>query len=274
MGHVVLNGVYDWQQGPRGDEQVFVSGMAMGIGPARPRRRHAPAAGDGEPRSAERAGAAIRSTSPPARARTASTPLVDRQHPHDFFMELSASYSRDIGSDASLFVYAGLPGEPAFGPPAFMHRVSIMDLPEAPITHHWLDSTHITFGVVTAGLIVGDLKLEGSRFNGREPDHRRWNIETGPLDSTALRLSWNPNRHLVAAGELGAADRPRAARAATRIRTRWSASAIYTRRFRHVHALVGDPGLGQSRRRRSLRARRRRRLRRLDDLRPRRDRRE
>src|SRR6478672_4524478 len=122
------------------------------------------------------------------------TPLVDRQHPHDLFMELSASYSLRLSGRAGIFLYAGLPGEPAFGPPAFMHRLSIMDSPEAPISHHWLDSTHISFGVVTAGLVHGGWKLEASRFNGREPDQHRWNIETGPLDSTAIRLSWNPTR--------------------------------------------------------------------------------
>jgi hypothetical protein len=100
--------------------------------------------------------------------------------------------SRQLTDQASVFVYAGLPGEPAFGPPAFMHRMSIMDSPEAPITHHWLDSTHITFGVVTAGVVVGDWKLEASRFRGREPDEDRFDIETGGLDSTAARISWNP----------------------------------------------------------------------------------
>ncbi|MGH8252379.1 MAG: hypothetical protein ACREVI_17085, partial [Steroidobacteraceae bacterium] len=120
------------------------------------------------------------------------TPLVDRQHPHELVMELSAAYRHDMGEDASVFVYAGLPGEPAFGPPAFMHRMSTMDSPEAPITHHWLDSTHITFGVITAGWVREEWKLEASRFTGREPDEDRFDIERPRLDSTAIRLSWNP----------------------------------------------------------------------------------
>ncbi len=66
-------------------------------------------------------------------------------------MELAASYSRNIGGDNAAFIYAGLPGEPALGPVAYMHRQSGMDNPEAPLTHNWLDSTHITFGAVTAG---------------------------------------------------------------------------------------------------------------------------
>ena len=109
--------------------------------------------GDGQPRPAdgqERLSAAARQR----RDRQRRDPLIDRQHPHDFFMELSASESQNSGREGSVFLYAGLPGEPAFGPPAFMHRAAIMDLPEAPISHHWLDSTHISFGVVTAGLVL------------------------------------------------------------------------------------------------------------------------
>jgi hypothetical protein len=229
MGHLSLNGVYDWQQGPRGGEKGFVSGMAMGMarrdlggGTLQFRAMLSP-----DPLMGRR-GYPLHLAA--GESADGVAPLVDRQHPHDFFMELSASYSHPIGADASLFLYAGLPGEPAFGPPAFMHRMSILASPEAPITHHWLDSTHITFGVVTAGLVLGNVKLEGSRFNGREPDQRRWDIETGPLDSTALRLSWNPTRnlslqaswaHLVSPEQLEPGENS----------TRFSASALYTRRF-------------------------------------------
>ena len=73
------------------------------------------------------------------------------------------------GGSGAWFVYAGLPGEPALGPPAFMHRASGVRIPEAPISHHWLDSTHITMGVVTLGVQQGAWKFEVSRFNGREP---------------------------------------------------------------------------------------------------------
>jgi hypothetical protein len=118
--------------------------------------------------------------------------LVDRQHPHDLFMELSASYSLKLSDERSVFLYAGLPGEPALGPPAFMHRFSGMDNPEAPITHHWLDSTHITYGVVTGGYIQGPWKIEGSVFRGREPDQHRYDIEGPKLDSVSTRLSYNP----------------------------------------------------------------------------------
>src|SRR5260221_8838671 len=92
--------------------------------------------------------------------------LIDRQHPHDLFMELSASVSQNIGPKGSVFLYAALPGEPAFGPPAFMHREAILDSPDAPIRHHWFDSTHISFGVVTAGVGVGRGQLEGYPVHG------------------------------------------------------------------------------------------------------------
>src|SRR5437667_222997 len=120
------------------------------------------------------------------------TPLVDRQHPHDLFMELSGSYSHRLSETDAAFLYFGLPGEPALGPPAFMHRFSGMDIPEAPITHHWLDSTHITYGVLTAGYVLDKFKVEVSGFRGREPDQHRYNLEHPSLDSISTRLTWNP----------------------------------------------------------------------------------
>lgn len=228
MAHGVLNGVYDRQEGPRGGEKVFVSGMAMGSA-----RRSVGEAGTVQLRAMLSPDPLMGARGYPlllAAGETANgvTPLVDRQHPHDFFMELSASYSHRLSDGTSLFLYGGLPGEPAFGPPAFMHRLSIMDSPEAPITHHWLDSTHIAFGVVTAGLVAGSVKVEASRFNGREPDQHRWNIETGPLDSTALRVSWNPVRTLSLQASWGRFVAPEQL-APGENQTRWSASAIYTR---------------------------------------------
>jgi hypothetical protein len=157
------------------------------------------------------------------------TPLIDRQHPHDVFMELSASYSHPLDGASNLYLYAGLPGEPAFGPPAFMHRLSTLDSPEAPISHHWLDSTHITYGVVTAGYVRGDWKVEASAFRGREPDQHRWDIETGALDSQAVRLSWNPDRNWALQTSWAWIKSPEQLEPG-QDEQRWSASAIYTRR--------------------------------------------
>src|SRR5881227_3395133 len=95
-------------------------------------------------------------------------PLHDRQHPHDLFDELSVSLSQKFAHDLSAYLYFGYPGEPALGPPTFMHRPSAMDDPDAPIGHHWQDSTHVTFGVATAGVVWTNVKVEGSIFTGRE----------------------------------------------------------------------------------------------------------
>ena len=121
-------------------------------------------------------------------------PLHDRQHPHDLFMELAALYERPVARNLGLSLYLAPVGEPAVGPVAFPHRPSAADDPFAPISHHWQDGTHITFGVVTAGMFTRKVKLEVSWFNGREPDENRTNFDyTGRrLDSYSARLTVNP----------------------------------------------------------------------------------
>jgi hypothetical protein len=114
--------------------------------------------------------------------------IHDRQHPHDLFMELAASYDRPLAGSVRWQVYGGPVGEPALGPTAFPHRISAMLNPLAPITHHWFDSTHITFGVVTGGIYGEHWKTEGSMFNGREPDEHRTNVDFGALDSWSARV--------------------------------------------------------------------------------------
>jgi hypothetical protein len=123
--------------------------------------------------------------------------LHDRQHPHDLFDEVSVSYSQKFGHDFSAYLYVGYPGEPALGPPTFMHRLSAMDNPDAPLSHHWQDSTHVTFGVVTLGAVWRDLKFEGSTFKGREPDEVRYDFDQPKLDSFSGRISWNPTKNLA-----------------------------------------------------------------------------
>jgi hypothetical protein len=115
-------------------------------------------------------------------------PLVDRQHPHDFFMNLSATYRLPIGSDSAAWFQLAPVGEPVIGPTAFMHRASSGENPTAPLGHHWQDSTHITFNVVTAGFGWSVVSIEGSAFHGTEPDEDRWDIEGGSIDSAAGRL--------------------------------------------------------------------------------------
>jgi hypothetical protein len=225
MAHGTFNLVYDHQSGRRGDDKAFASGMLMGMArrPIGNGTLQFKAMLSPDPLMGPRGYPLLLASGETANGRDR---LIDRQHPHDLFMELSASVSQNIGEKSSLFLYGGLPGEPAFGPPAFMHREAIMDSPEAPITHHWLDSTHITFGVVTAGAVLDRVKIEASRFNAREPDQHRWNIETGPLDSTAIRVSWNPGRTLSLQGSWGHFVDPEQLEPGVD-QKRWSASALW-----------------------------------------------
>ncbi|HJU77773.1 MAG TPA: hypothetical protein VJ597_07605 [Sphingomicrobium sp.] len=243
MTHGVLNLVYNHQSGRRGDDKVFASGMLMGMA-RRP-------IGDGtlqfkamvspDPLMGKRGYPLLLASGETANGRDR---LIDRQHPHDFFMELSGSVSQNIAPESSVYLYAGLPGEPAFGPPAFMHREAIMDSPEAPISHHWLDSTHIAFGVLTGGIVLDRVRLEVSRFNGREPDQHRWNIETAPLDSTAVRLSWNPTAELSLQASWGHFEDPEQLEPGVDQR-RWSASLLYAREIAPGWKLAGTLAWGR-----------------------------
>jgi hypothetical protein len=120
-------------------------------------------------------------------------PLIDKQHPHDLFSGLSVAYTYAVSKDIDLTAYLGYPGEPAIGPTAFMHRISAMPNPDAPLSHHWTDATHITYGVATVGLRYKQFKLEGSNFTGREPDQYRFDFDKPRADSWAARLNWNPS---------------------------------------------------------------------------------
>ena len=124
-------------------------------------------------------------------------PLIDKQHPHDLFSGLSVGYTYAFSKEVDLTAYLGYPGEPAVGPTAFMHRLSAMPNPDAPLAHHWTDATHITFGVATLGLRYKQLKLEGSNFTGREPDQYRYDFDRPRADSWAGRLNWNPTSALA-----------------------------------------------------------------------------
>ena len=243
MAHGVLNLVYDHQSGPRGDDKAFASGMLMGMaqhplgnGTVQFKAMISP-----DPLMGPRGYPLLLASGETANGRDR---LIDRQHPHDFFMELSGSVSQKVGRKSSVFVYVGLPGEPAFGPPAFMHREAIMDSPEAPITHHWLDSTHISFGVITAGVVLDGVKVEVSRFNGREPDQHRWNIETGALDSTSVRLSWNPTRTLALQGSWGHFVDPEQLEPGVD-QKRWSASALWANEIAPGWKLAGTLAWGR-----------------------------
>ena len=155
-------------------------------------------------------------------------PLHDRQHPHDFWMELGVLYERAVSTGLGFTVYAAPSGEPALGPVAFMHRPSAMDDPVAPLGHHWQDATHVSYGVLTVGLFGPRWKLDGSVFNGREPDERRWNFDRIRLDSYAGRLTVNPDSSWSVSlgyGFLKSPERHAPAESAHRV----TASAMYGR---------------------------------------------
>ena len=156
-------------------------------------------------------------------------PLHDRQHPHDLFDELSVSLSQKFEHNLSAFFYFGYPGEPALGPPTFMHRPSAMDDPDAPLGHHWQDSTHVTFGVATLGAQwsrFGGMKIEGSIFTGREPDEDRYDFDRPRFDSFSGRISWNPTQNLALQVSYGYIKSPEALEPDLK-RHRTTSSVIY-----------------------------------------------
>ena len=206
MLHGFAWGVYTDQGGPRGHDKLYVQSMAMasleapfegGKFTARtmlslePAMRH-----DGYPNLFATGEVAY------------GQPLVDRQHPHDLFMELAGKLDIEVRPDTTAFLYGGPVGEPALGPSAFMHRASARYNPEAPITHHWFDSTHIVYGVVTAGLRGSAWQVEASAFRGREPDEHRWNIEKPKLDSWSARASFAPSRAWLIQASYGKLHEP------------------------------------------------------------------
>jgi len=155
--------------------------------------------------------------------------LVDHQHPHNVFSELALCYTQPIGEKASWLFYGAAAGEPALGPVAYMHRASASELPLTPLSHHLQDSTHISFGVITAGLVVTRFKIEGSVFNGREPDEKRYSIRFAPLDSWAARLSVAASRNWTAQYSYGRLEHPEALEPGSQ--RRQTASVEYVRPF-------------------------------------------
>jgi hypothetical protein len=203
MLHGQIFAIFDEQERRRGGSKWFSENHVMGIAarPLGPGRLGLRAMLSAEPWTIGRNGyPLLLQTGETANGRTE---LVDRQHPHDLFGELAATYSLPLWRDSSVFLYAGLPGEPALGPPTYMHRFSAIDNPETPLSHHWLDSTHISYGVTTLGWILGGLKLEGSAFRGREPDQHRANLESPSLDSYSFRISYQPDPGLSVQGSFG-----------------------------------------------------------------------
>jgi hypothetical protein len=227
MWHGFINVIYDRQGGPRGDTKSFSNSMLMFMA-----RRSLPRGAFGL-RLMISADPLMGKNGYPELFQTGETadgvhPLIDRQHPHNLLMEAAGTYSLDLSARSAVYLYAGLAGEPALGPPAFMHRFSSEDNPEAPLTHHWLDSTHITYGVLTAGYQWDLVKLETSAFNGREPDQYRYDVELRSLDSWSARLSLNPLPDLALQVSSGRLASPEQLEPTVAVR-RTTASASYNR---------------------------------------------
>ncbi|MBD3729770.1 MAG: hypothetical protein IE933_08705 [Sphingomonadales bacterium] len=208
MLHGYLSAQYTDHSGPRGDDKAYVTSMAMLMG------ERQTSWGRIQLRSMFSLEPAMDARGYPNLFATGETAggvaLVDRQHPHDLFMELAGRVDFNVGSDATVFLYGGPVGEPALGPSAFMHRTSAKYNPEPPITHHWFDSTHITYGVVTAGYSSPLFQLEASAFRGAEPDEHRWDIETPKLDSWSVRGTLTPDPHWALQASYGQIHEPEA----------------------------------------------------------------
>jgi hypothetical protein len=154
-------------------------------------------------------------------------PLVDAQHPHDFIMGLGVHYAHSLGEHTTLQLYFAPVGDPALGPVAFPHRASASELVQAPLSHHWQDSTHIANEVLTAGIQYKKIRLEGSGFYGSEPDESRWNIDYGPMNSWSTRLSVFPSKNWMAQVSVGRLARPERQEPGDVVRS--TASLQYTR---------------------------------------------
>ncbi|HYU90501.1 MAG TPA: hypothetical protein VE966_08655 [Gemmatimonadales bacterium] len=200
---------YDWQGGARGSCQLGIVNWAMGAAtrPLGAGQLQLRAMLSAEPWT-------IGSRGYPLLVQSGETyrgaALHDRQHPHDLFMELAALYERPVARNVGLSLYLAPVGEPAVGPVAFPHRPSAADDPLAPISHHWQDGTHITFGVVTVGVFTRVVKLEASWFNGREPDDHRTGFDYAGrrLDSYSARWTVNPGQRWSIAAWYGYVKSP------------------------------------------------------------------
>lgn len=154
-------------------------------------------------------------------------PLVDAQHPHNLIMALGFHYTRELAEDTMFDLYFAPVGDPALGPVAYPHRASAMDLPQAPISHHLQDSTHISDEVVTAGIARKKFKLEASGFHGAEPGENRWIIQTGAIDSWSARAWYLPSENWAAQVSAGHITHPEALESGDQFRT--TASLAYSK---------------------------------------------
>ena len=207
MGSAQAFLVYSDQTGPRGRDKIFSTNWAMGMASRRlgPGTFTVRTMLSAEP-------ATITARRYPLLFATGETangiPIINGQHPHDFVMELAASYRIPLGERFAIHFYGGPRGEPALGPTAYPHRPSASENPMAVISHHQQDSTHIATNVITAGLSAGPVTWEVSGFHGREPDELRWGVEGGAIDSLSTRLTVSPARRWSGQFSIGRLNHP------------------------------------------------------------------
>src|SRR5258708_4835636 len=154
-------------------------------------------------------------------------PLADAQHPHNFVMSVGVNYARALSENTMLQLYYAPVGDPALGPVAFPHRASAAELPQAPLSHHWQDSTHIADNVATVVIKYKWVRLEATGFYGTEPGENRWHIDWGPMNSYAARFSVFPSKNWMAQVSAGRLARPERQSPGDVVRT--TASLHYTR---------------------------------------------
>lgn len=231
-GHAFISDVQ--QTGPRGADKFFSTNWAMGMADRK--------LGDGHLmlRTMLSLEPATVGDEYPELFQTGETlhgrPIVDAQHPHDFFMELAAEYARPLFGNTIGYVYAAPVGDPSLGPVAFPHRASASEIPQATLSHHLQDSTHIAGSVITLGAQNGAFGYAFSGFHGREPDEQRWDIDTGRIDSWAGRVTFDPTPNWSAQVSTGHLRHPEALEPGNVQRTtasisygtaRWNSSFIY-----------------------------------------------
>jgi hypothetical protein len=151
-------------------------------------------------------------------------PLYDAQHPHNLIMALGFHYAYEISEDTTVDLYVAPVGDPALGPVAYPHRASAEELPEATLSHHLQDSTHISDDVVTVGISHDRLRLEASGFHGAEPGENRWIIQQGAIDSWATRLWFFPGKNWAAQVSVGRLTHPEALEPGDQVRSTGSLS--------------------------------------------------
>jgi hypothetical protein len=205
-GYAFLNVIE--QSGPRGDDDVFSSNHLMLMAERQPNSKSSVlfrAMLSLEPGT-------VQDGRYPLLFQTGETaedrPIVDGQHPHDLFMELSAQYALQLNENTLVHFYAGLRGDPALGPVAYPHRLSAQELPQAALSHHLQDSSHIADDVLTAGIRYKDIRFEFSGFHGAEPDEDRWDLDQGAIDSWSTRVTFTPTPEWAAQISTGHLNEP------------------------------------------------------------------